>query len=60
MIQDRSGSLLHSLVVPFRKTRKLERNESDSQDPSVLESRRKLEQRIEMALGDTEPASDHA
>jgi hypothetical protein len=50
MIQDRNGNLLHSLLSIFRKSGK--HDELEAQDPSALESRRKLEQRIELALGD--------
>ena len=49
MIQDRNHNLFHSLLMTFRKSRKHE--ESEAQDPSVLESRRKIEQRIEAAIG---------
>ena len=59
MIQDRNGNFLHSLLATFRKSKK--HDELEAQDPSALESRRKLEERIELALGDMiEPASDRA
>jgi hypothetical protein len=48
MIQDRNGSLLHSLLMPFRKTRR--HDESEPNDSSAQESRQRLEQRIELAL----------
>ena len=59
MTHDRNDNFLHSVLMIFRKSRK--HDELDAQDPSMLESRRKLEQRIELALGDlNEPASDRA
>jgi hypothetical protein len=59
MIQDRNDSFLHSLLTIFRKTRKNEL--SEAQDLSVLESRRKIQQRIELALADVnDSAVDHA
>jgi hypothetical protein len=44
MTQDRNGSLLHSLLLPFRKAKKHD-------EPETQESRQRLEQRIELALG---------
>ena len=59
MIQDRKNNLLHSLLAIFRKPGK--QDLSEQQDPSALESRRKLEQRIELALADMpDSAVDHA
>jgi hypothetical protein len=59
MIQDRNGNFLHSLLNVLRKTRK--QDGSNAQDPSALESRRKLEQRIESALAEwTDSIQDHA
>ena len=48
MIHDRNGSFLHSLLMPFRKTRR--HDESETNDSSAQESRQRLEQRIELAL----------
>jgi hypothetical protein len=61
MIQNKGNLLVSflSLLMAFRKTNRHE--EPEAEDPSVLESRRKLEQRIELALGDaSESAKDHA
>jgi hypothetical protein len=58
MSQNRSGNLLHSLMSPFRKTGK---HESETPDPNTPESRRRLEQRIELALANTtDPATERA
>jgi hypothetical protein len=48
MTQDRNRSFFHLLFSPLRRARN--RDGSDADDTSVEESRRKLEQRIEMAL----------
>jgi hypothetical protein len=60
MIQDRKGNPLQSLLMTLRKTGKHEESE-EAQDPSRLESRRKIEQRIEIALGNlNESTPDNA
>ena len=50
MIQERKGNLLQSLLNAFRKTGK--HGNPETQDPSLLESKRRIEQRIEDALGE--------
>ena len=49
-MKDRIGNLLNSMPMIFRKTSK--HNGSKTQDSSVLESRQRLEERIELALRD--------
>ena len=57
-MKDRIGNLLNSMPMIFRKTSK--HNGSKTQDSSVLESRHRLEQRIELALRDMiEHETDH-
>ena len=57
-MKDRIGNLLNSVLMTFRKTSK--HNGSETPDSSVLESRHRLEQRIELALRDMiENDSDH-
>ena len=59
MIQYRNGNFLNSLRMTFQKINKLDGSETP--EPSMLESRLRLERRIELALGSiTEPASDRA
>jgi len=55
-MKDRIGNLLNSVRMTFRKASK--HNGSEAQDSSVLESRHKLEQRIELALREIENDSD--
>jgi len=60
MIEDRKGSPFQSLLMAFRKTAKHEEAETQD-DPARLESRRKIEQRIEIALGNlNESTPDNA
>ena len=49
-MQKRNGNFLNSVLMIFRKS---SRHESESTDPSVQESKRKLEERIESVLKDT-------
>ena len=49
-MQNRNGSLLNSVLMTFRKSG---RQESEARDASVQESKRKLEERIESVLKDT-------
>ena len=49
MTQDRNGSFLNSVLRIFRKTSK---HESETRDASALESRRRLEERIESVISD--------
>ena len=50
MTQDRNGNFLNSVLRIFRKTSK---HESETRDASALESRRRLDERIESVLKDT-------
>ena len=50
MTHDRNGSFLNSVLRIFRKTSK---HESETRDASALESRRRLDERIESVLRDT-------
>ena len=50
MTQDRNGSFLNSVLRIFGKTSK---HESETRDASALESRRRLDERIESVLKDT-------
>jgi hypothetical protein len=50
MTQDQSHNLLHSLLAPLRKSRKNHGQNAD--EAEVLESKRRLEERIELALAD--------
>ena len=49
MTHDRNGSFLNSVLMTFRKTSK---HESETRDSSALESRRRLDERIEAVLRD--------
>ena len=49
-MKDRVGNLLNSVLMTFRKTGK--HNGSETRDSLVLESRHRLEERIELALRD--------
>ena len=59
MTENRTHNTLLSLLPPLRKASR--QDTSDGEDSFAVESRRKLEQRIEWALGNMiAPAADHS
>lgn len=58
MIQDRKRNFLRSLVAIFSRAERPDIAETE--EPSELESRQRLQERIELALGNTvKPPADH-
>ena len=51
MTKNRNGKLLNSLLIPFRKVSA--HDGSETLNPTMVESRLRLEKRIELALGST-------